>query len=42
MNELNLWAGDALFQWLIWVNPGSGDGLLPDSNRPLLEPVLHQ
>ena len=24
----------------IWVNIGSGNGLLPDGTKPLLEPVL--
>ena len=35
----SLWPSDAI--WLhIWVNIGSGNGLLPDGIKPLPEPML--
>ena len=35
-----LWPGDAIWQQEIWVNNGSGNGLLSDGNKPLPEPML--
>ena len=40
MSQFNSLApGDAIW-WQIWVNIGSGNGLLPDGTKPLPEPVL--
>ena len=36
----SLWPRDAIVARLILVNIGSGDGLLPDGNKPLLAPML--
>ena len=33
------WLGDDIW-WQIWVNTGSGNGLLPNSAKPLSEPIL--
>ena len=39
-NGINsLWPSDAIWQY-IWVNIGSGNGFMPDSNKPLTEPML--
>ena len=35
----SLWPSDAIWQQ-IWVNIGSGNGLLPDGTKPLPEPML--
>ena len=46
MNRWNLWVLDlemscsGLVVTSIWVNIGSGNGLLPDGTKPLPEPVL--
>ena len=34
-----LWPSNAIW-WQIWINIGSGDGLLPDGTKPLPEPML--
>ena len=40
MQQINsLWPSDAVW-WQIWVNIGSGSGLLPDGTKPLPEPML--
>ena len=37
----SLWPSDAINLVLeIWVNIGSGNGLLPDDTKPLPEPML--
>ena len=36
----SLWLSDAIMSSEVLVNIGSGDGLLPDSTKPLPEPVL--
>ena len=39
-SELNsLWPSDTIW-WLIWVNIGSANGLLPDITKPLHEPRM--
>ena len=35
----SLWPSDAIWRQ-IWVNIGSGNGLLPDGTKPLPEPML--
>ena len=35
----SLWASEA-YATEIWVNIGSGNGLLPDGTKPLPEPIL--
>ena len=35
----SLWPSDAIL-WQIWVNIGSGNGLLPDGTKPLPEPMF--
>ena len=43
MNSLfwfnSLWPSDPIW-WQIWVNTGSSNGLLPNSTKPLPEPML--
>ena len=34
------WPSDAIWRQEIWVNIGSGNGLLPDGTKPLPEPML--
>ena len=42
MNKFNsLWPSDAILWKKIWVNISSGNGLLPDSTKPLPEPILN-
>ena len=36
----SLWPSDVIWHFRTWVNIGSGNGLLPDSNKPLPEPML--
>ena len=36
----SLWPSDANMVTWIWVNLGSGNGLLPDGTKPLPEPML--
>ena len=36
----SLWPSDAIWRQQILVNPGSGNGLLPDGTKPLPEPML--
>ena len=36
----SLWPSDAIWRQEIWVNIGSGNGLLPDGTKPLPEPIL--
>ena len=36
----SLWPSDAIWRQEIWVNIGSGNGLLPDGTKPLPEPML--
>ena len=40
LNGLTLWPSDAIWRREIWVNIGSGNGLLPDSAKPSPEPKL--
>ena len=36
----SLWLSDTIMVTEIWVNIGSGNGLLPDGTKPLNEPML--
>ena len=40
MTKVNtLWPSDTI-EWQIWVNTGSGNGMLPYDTKPLPEPML--
>ena len=36
----SLWPSDTIWQHKLWLNNGSGNGLLPSGNNPLPEPML--